>query len=549
MFGICRPRDHRCTSPTLYRPPAPGSGPIGQTADVEFRVGPVASLPRKPAEPHAALTYDNWNDYNFHTYFHLTVRLPDGQQIEIGGVKIAKLGQQRGQHQVPREFPELGDDYASLGQESTYYEVLGQLPADVRDQILNGLRDAGADPARADRFAQEEAWTESVLRFGSATEALRSARSLLGLDDQTTSEPRRIQGFTFVANATPGSPAFTFTFTDRSHYASRVNAIIGYNGSGKTTALASLARVAHADSHERLAEANDELAGRFVGAAPSFASVIMVSYSAFDSFLLPGWRGEDDRGLAETTGEVFGYSYCGLRELPEADGGTLALKAQATLEAEFSSTLDTIVRIGRGELLDAMLARLGLEPSLAGTAAVSTLRENLSSPALGQVAAAVYGTSSSGHKIALSVLAHLVRRLQPGSLVLIDEPEAHLHPSLLSAMLTATSDLLERFDSVAVIATHSPVAIQEIPSNGVAMLRRVDDTVTVHPPEIETFGENVGLITSHVFHLDATSTDHHAVLDEMAEQGDVAAADARFPSGLSIGARAYFLSRRRRAEE
>jgi hypothetical protein len=46
---------------------------------------------------------------------------------------------------------------------------------------------------------------------------------------------------------------------------------------------------------------------------------------------------------------------------------------------------------------------------------------------------------------------------------------------------------------------HSPVVLQEVPSECVWRLRRVGDVVTAERPDIETFGENVGTLTGEVF--------------------------------------------------
>ena len=40
----------------------------------------------------------------------------------------------------------------------------------------------------------------------------------------------------------------------------------------------------------------------------------------------------------------------------------------------------------------------------------------------------IFRRLSSGHKIVLLTITRLIERLQEKSLVLIDEPEAHLHP-------------------------------------------------------------------------------------------------------------------------
>jgi predicted ATP-dependent endonuclease of OLD family len=68
---------------------------------------------------------------------------------------------------------------------------------------------------------------------------------------------------------------------------------------------------------------------------------------------------------------------------------------------------------------------------------------------------------SSGHAIVLLTITRLVATVEEKTLVLLDEPESHLHPPLLSAFIRALSDLLYDRNGVAIIATHSPVVLQE----------------------------------------------------------------------------------------
>lgn len=58
------------------------------------------------------------------------------------------------------------------------------------------------------------------------------------------------------------------------------------------------------------------------------------------------------------------------------------------------------------------------------------------------------------------------------TLVLIDEPESHLHPPLLSAFIRALSDLLLDRNGLSIIATHSPVVLQEVPKRCVWKINR-----------------------------------------------------------------------------
>src|SRR5262249_16787350 len=100
-------------------------------------------------------------------------------------------------------------------------------------------------------------------------------------------------------------------------------------------------------------------------------------------------------------------------------------------------------------------------------------------------ARATFKDLSSGHKIVLLTITRLVEEVQEKPLVLIDEPEAHLHPPLLSAFIRALSDLLVSRNGVAIIATHSPVVLQEVPKSCVWKIRRVDRLIQRNRPRIE----------------------------------------------------------------
>lgn len=123
--------------------------------------------------------------------------------------------------------------------------------------------------------------------------------------------------------------------------------------------------------------------------------------------------------------------------------------------------------------------------------------------------------------------------------MLIDEPEAHLHPPLLSAFVRALSDLLTNRNGIAVVATHSPVVLQEVPRSCVWKLQRSRDSLTAERPRIETFGENVGILTDEVFGLEVTATGFHQLLaDVAAESGTYQEALELFGSQLGGEGRA-----------
>ena len=240
--------------------------------------------------------------------------------------------------------------------------------------------------------------------------------------------------------------------------------MIGYNGTGKTQLLANLAFIA-AETGVGAGRSSPEADhGRIVSnSIGTFSGVITVSYSAFDTFALPG-VGENASQRLEETGSDFGYSYIGLRSLldvkPTSDvieGEEYELKSPAELVRDFRTALQRVLRKDRSEALTAVLSVLLLEPSFERGGL------DLDSFANADSAAQVFSALSTGHKIVMNVAVNLIANLQPRTLVLIDEPESHLHPPLIAALLSAIGVALERFDSLAITATHSPVVIQEIP--------------------------------------------------------------------------------------
>lgn len=124
----------------------------------------------------------------------------------------------------------------------------------------------------------------------------------------------------------------------------------------------------------------------------------------------------------------------------------------------------------------------------------------------------------------------------------MDEPESHLHPPLLSAFIRAVSELLTSRNGVALIATHSPVVLQEVPKRCVWLLGRSGGYSWATRPELETFGENVGTLTREVFGLQIVQTGFNRLIREAVyETGDFRMAVEKF--GGKIGSEGVTLAR------
>ena len=134
-----------------------------------------------------------------------------------------------------------------------------------------------------------------------------------------------------------------------------------------------------------------------------------------------------------------------------------------------------------------------------------------------QEAEKLYSRLSSGHKIVLLSITKLIENVDEKTLVLIDEPEAHLHPPLLASFVRALSDLLIDRNGVAIIATHSPVVLQEIPSSCIWKIIRHGLAIKATRPTIETFAENVSILTREIFGLEVMRSGFYKMLSDAAK--------------------------------
>lgn len=495
--------------------------------------------------PHVELVQDNWDDYGYKTTFSATLHLTKSEEINLGTVKIMQETQTEGYTELPREaFEHLGPGFCSLGGDLDYYEKLFKLGRPTYHAYLRGLSDAAySDDIRA-RFEDLEGYKVSLLRFSGAERTIADARKLFS----ATKVRKSGSGFQvkLETRVAPGANSFTinFDFRRKGGLPHRMNAVIGYNGTGKTRLLSNLAIVASGYGYANKEDASAKTAGRFVDIPPPFKKVVVVSYSAFDTFVIPGRTDLEKERLREE-GDLFGYVYCGLRERGEDVEGdfvrraTYRLRTPEEMEAEFLEALrrvreaergDTLLVILRPLLLDASFQRIGLT--------------QLSADRDDERLIELFRGLSSGHKIVLKIVTELTAHLDgvEPTLVLVDEPETHLHPPLLAALLKSIRNCLERLDGYAVIATHSPVVLQETPARFVNVLKRVSECTLVAPPSIETFGESIGVITQDVFNLDDSATDWHDTLRDLADERSLDEIEALFGRQLGFAARSYVVS-------
>lgn len=475
-----------------------------------------------PAEGAGAvyLNVDHWNDYSFITMFGMSVHDEGGVLHEIGQIKIGFFGQTAADAtylHLPEAFQSLTAEFFALGQSVDFYKRLAALSPRFRQAILDGLRDIVADPSIISAVKDEKVFGISLLREVSLSEVRgQFARVLEGKAELTNFS------FSFVRPATDrvGGVEIGFNVSALSAPSTNIHAVIGRNGVGKTTLLNGMIKAITDPSFE----------GKFLewnawGSAPIssdyFSSLVSVSFSAFDPFEPPADQPDPSKGAC--------YFYIGLKR---QGGGTHRSIEEIqqdcarylvdcfSSESGYRRWVGAIERLGSDENFASMgLVRLKdvYDQVKAQSGAQSdslAFRQIYFDSVRGYLC-----RMSSGHAIVLLTVTYLVATVREKTLVLLDEPESHLHPPLLSAFIRALSDLLHDRNGVAIVATHSPVILQEIPRSCVWKVARTGLSLTVRRPDIETFGENLGLLTSEVFSLEVERSGFHALLAEDVRAG------------------------------
>jgi len=532
-----------------------------------------------------ALQKDGWDDYSFRTLYHLHFRHGDNDTdvTYIGGVKILKKGQKADQEQLIQEpFDKLSQDWVSVGTSLDYYQRLNELSPRRRKAIMGALNDAVAHPELVEHFKDERGWERSLFRDNEDWRAfLDDARvlyegnfsALADIDESFTFTPAGVEEPIKFDFSSP-EPDFYFGSYRRlgpsqrkTLLPNRIVVLVGRNGSGKSTLLARLAHVGFASPQERATKKLKAL-GTLDQPSIGFMRIITISYSAFDSFVVPGL---DTKELSRTAQDLASgdgrFVFCGLRDLVaearadvEKDAQTnsseqdndseverrtsTCLKPVEKIADEFGTLVARIRKEERVELFEAALEPLLGDPSFLD------LQDQMSRlMGSSRSARSLFLGWSTGHKIVLHVVASLVAYATPRSLILFDEPEAHLHPPLMAALMHSVRIVLTEVNAFCVVATHSPVLLQETLSRHVRQVRRTGKSLEVKQPTLETFGENVGILTYDTFGLTAASTDYHKILDILVSGCDtLEEVDALFQPGLSAQARAYVLTKFARKE-
>lgn len=462
------------------------------------------------------LIHSSWDDwFRFETIFYVIYIDNEGLSHEVGNTKIGKsemMGARNYQKehithripQVPKESKGLGKEFFSLGQDVDYYYKLIELGDATRSTILKGLRDMAFDDDTYTIAIKEDVTRVSLLRDISLISVTGQLRRLARGDS-------KLSKYSFKYKSPPNAEGETFDLSFRvipnSHPSTNIHVIIGRNGVGKTYLMTNMINsLIHPESEDF---------GKFIttdSRTPTstniFANLIFVSFSAFD----------ENTPIKPKEGDIesMKYSYVGLKKINAR--GSVISKSTKSLKDDFSESLENCIKLGKMDLWARIVKILNSDPIFNSHEALDFADFNPKERDYNEKVHKLFQKYSSGHRIVLLTITKIIESIEEKSLIILDEPESHLHPPLLASFTKALSNLLIARNGVGIVATHSPVIVQEVPKDCIWILNREGMYSSVGRFREETFGENVGSLTKELFGLEVQKSGFYQLIEDAVSQ-------------------------------
>ena len=501
--------------------------------EVEFKVLNRDTWLPNEGRNTAYLRIDNWNDYLYYTLFQVKVFDENGKGYELGDVKIAYKGQDEGRdnatsQKLDTHFSYLSDDYFSLGQTTEYYKQLSTMPAEARKNYLEGINDLVTHPELLTTIKDEKVFGISLLRDVYIASIRGKFKNVL--DGNNESTPFQ---FYFIRdeNERMSGVQLYFDVGVDTKPPTNIHALIGRNGVGKTSVLNGIISAIRGLENNQQCRIEPRDHRYNSNDKDYFSSLISVSFSAFDPFMPPTEQPDPAKGTC--------YFYLGLKK-PGDDEQLLGFKELRT--ECIRSLMNCFTQPDKAERWVNVIQKLSSDTNFAemnlgnlkefyhalakkyrieeySDTIEYKIRKQKMKEEYEHYVLSILKRMSSGHSVVFMTITRLVEKVDERSLVLLDEPESHLHPPLLSAFIRALSDLLISRNAIAIIATHSPVVLQEVPRDCVWKLFRHGKSMEIDRPKIETFGESVSDLTTEVFGLEVSNSGFHGLLKESVDEG------------------------------
>ncbi len=452
------------------------------------------------------LVPNNWDDYSYKTTFEAKYIEKTGLEIDLGTIKIGKDGLDSGwvEEYLDGSFTELSPEFFSLWQSAESYQKVREIEEKYDLNIFKNLNDIAYNLLLLRKYEEQPVVRSSLLRFVSKHMCVNQFHRISMGESILT--PYHFDYLVKQKDECFEDLRLEFSVLPNSLPPTNIHAIIGSNGTGKTTLIKNMIKSICNEDKSR---------GEFVYALSDedelgyFESVMCVSFSPFDNYSdVESYKNFKYIGVRK---EYFEEGHRKINLLDDIKNKFLeSYKNCMVNKTKRNDWLEIIKMFGNDG--DYLFGTYNFADMVCNQSVLSY--ENT------QEIEKIFDDLSAGHKEVLSIITRCIDQLAEKTILFVDEPENHLHPPLLSTMIRGISQMLIKRNGVAIISTHSPIVLQEIPSSCVWILNRQDKCLFGNRPEIETFGTNIGVLTNEVFGYEVKRSGFNMMLQKSVNQCD-----------------------------
>jgi predicted ATPase len=494
-----------------------------------------------------SLSYNNWDDYGVRTTLNAVLYV-DGKNFFEFNLKLLIENEIYSSEKLDELwengwdgfFPIPALNYVSVPSDIDFYSYLiAKIGIDEAKDVFNLIRDAGyfenvlRDQKAIDLIVHDY-FSTSPLREAGARKAYQDGWKLFS-EEQSGIQDFRLNTIRRDGLVEPVSFKFNSKLLPYD-----INVLIGENGIGKSYTLKSLVEYwlgVDRGSKTELERIQHEPFDYY----PNISKLILISYSPFEEFTID---------LSETNlKDKDAYKYFGFRKIVDGQDGNQRIGISRNLPArdsvssilkslyddmkfselpnwtnKFETILSVLMsaidfdfiafEVAEGYELFKQIPDFS-EYIVSNNTNYIKINENFIkkvgewnielNDCIQFESGAVFIKSneaieiSSGQRLFCYIVVNVVGQIRKDSLVVIDEPELFLHPTLEIEFIELLKKVLKSFTSKAILATHSLAITREVPAKCVHVYRKHNGAVEVEHPPFETFGGDMQRISSYVF--------------------------------------------------
>lgn len=431
------------------------------------------------------LVHENWNDFGYNYLYEVHYTDNDSNFFFLGETRI--MSEESLEEILKRNGYEcLDDNCVSLGLYTFYENLLELEDEEVKKYLLESIKDCIYNPKLYERFKEKEGMNESLLRNTDGYKEVYEEYSVLLEKGEYRQTPFELD----IKLDSNNEQTIKINVVPESTPPTNIHAIIGRNASGKTQLLEAIIKYYQNYNNNILYDDNENT----------------IKNNIYKNFKLDKIRFEKIVYIPITINEKL-KSMENRKEI-------VIIDRYNTENNYLKGSLEIcLFRNSKRKLWMETIKQLETDPLFKELDLTGLIDKNNINKSIDSITKK-YELASSGHKYIILSITKIVEIIDPKSLVLIDEPENHLHPPLLSSFIRALSYFLRKRNGFCILATHSPVVLQEIPKSCVYYLRRYGNEFSIENPDIETFAENVGTLTGEVFKLEFENSGFYSMLSE-----------------------------------